>query len=569
LPLIRKLHLPALLCALAVLLCELISRPFVSMSICDDGPYILTANTLATTGHIAYNGWAAPMLGWQVVIGALFIKLFGYSFTTVRCSTLLVSLITVFLLQRIFVRAGITERNATLGTLALAVSPLYLLLSITYMSDIFGLFAIVLCLYSCLRALQAATPRATLLWILFAIAANAVFGTARQIAWLGLLVMVPSTLWLLRAQRRILIPGLAATLAGALFIYTAMQWLKHQPYSVPEHILPESFPLAGTLWTLTHFLLEVPLILLPILGLFLVRVRKTSPRVLLILAAILAGYMFLHFYPSHLRGNFLLEPTVDDWIGTRFGFLFNVIQGTPAVFLPTSLRVLLTIVSLGSALILLDSFRHAPSPAPSLAIPWKQLLILLAPFTLAYAALLIPRATGFVLSDRYLLSLLVVAMLCLTRYYQDRMQPQLPLVATVLLIALMALYGVTFSHNIFSLYRARVALAAELRAHGIPDTYVDNGWEYNFGVELQHANHINFPTIVVPANAYVPTPPPPAGLCSMNLYDNTPHIHPLYAASFDPNACYGPAPFDPVHFSRWPFFTPGTLYAVRFTPAQP
>jgi hypothetical protein len=52
----------------------------------------------------------------------------------------------------------------------------------------------------------------------------------------------------------------------------------------------------------------------------------------------------------------------------------------------------------------------------------------------------------------------------------------------------------------------------------------------------------------------------------MNLYDYTPHIHPIYAASFDPNACYGPAPFTPIRFSRWLAHTPGTLYVVRFTP---
>jgi 4-amino-4-deoxy-L-arabinose transferase-like glycosyltransferase len=195
----RKYRIPALLCSLAVLLCELISRPFVNMGVCDDGPYILMAKTLAATGHVVYNGWANPMLGWQLYIGAAFIKLFGYSFTTVRMSALFVSLTLVFILQRSLVRAGITERNATLATLTLALTPLYLMLSVTYMTDIFGLFAIVVCLYCCLRALQSATPRATLLWILFAVAANAIFGTARQIAWLGVLVMVPSTLWLLRA----------------------------------------------------------------------------------------------------------------------------------------------------------------------------------------------------------------------------------------------------------------------------------------------------------------------------------------------------------------------------------
>jgi hypothetical protein len=118
----------------------------------------------------------------------------------------------------------------------------------------------------------------------------------------------------------------------------------------------------------------------------------------------------------------------------------------------------------------------------------------------------------------------------------------------------------------FAFYRARVALASELSAAGIPNTSVDNGWEYNFGVELQYANHINEPLIVVPTHGYVPSPPLPAGTCAMNRWDDTPHIHPLYGVSFTPNACYGPAPFAPVHYSRWPYSTPGTLYVVRYIP---
>jgi 4-amino-4-deoxy-L-arabinose transferase-like glycosyltransferase len=131
LEIVRGFRLFALLCPLAVLICELISHPFVDMGVCDDGPYILMAKTLATTGHVVYDGWANPMLGWQLYIGAAFIKLFGFSFTAVRMSTLLVSLAIVILLHRIFVRTGVTERNATLTTLTLALTPLYLAISVT------------------------------------------------------------------------------------------------------------------------------------------------------------------------------------------------------------------------------------------------------------------------------------------------------------------------------------------------------------------------------------------------------------------------------------------------------
>ncbi len=574
---VHRFRIPALLCSFAVLVCELIARPYVTMGVVDDGPYILMARTLANTGHIAYNGWANPMLGWQLYIGAAFIKLFGFSFTAVRMSTLFVSMALVFGLQRTFVRAGISERNATLATVALALSPLYLMLSVVYMTDIFGLFAIVTCLYGCLRALESTTSNDTIFWLCFAVATNAVFGTARQIAWLGVLVMVPSTLWLLRAQRRILIAGSVATLAGVLFVFGCMQWLKHQPYSIPEHIVPETFPIASTLWTLLHFSLELPLILLPVLGLFLFRIRKSGTRAILIISVLVFGYLFLSFYPSHLRGQFVLEPTTNDWMNTRAAFDFVQLHGIPPLFMPVWIQVLLTIASLGSFLSLIVSLiRRGRVPAArssSTPITWPQLGVLLVPFTLAYALLLIPRATTLSLSDRYFLGLAVVAMLCLARYFQESVQPQLPLI-TVLLISLMAFYGVTYTHDLFAFYRARVALTDELRAAGVPDTSIDSGWEYNLNVELRYATHINDPHIVVPANSYVAPPPPPdtVGICPTQEFwrEYTPHIHPVYALSFDPDACYGQASFAPVHYSRWPYRTPGTLYAVRTAPlSQP
>ncbi len=62
--LVRRFRPDALFCALAVLCCELISRPYASMGVCDDEPYILMAQHLARTGHIAYNSRDSATLCW-------------------------------------------------------------------------------------------------------------------------------------------------------------------------------------------------------------------------------------------------------------------------------------------------------------------------------------------------------------------------------------------------------------------------------------------------------------------------------------------------------------------------
>jgi hypothetical protein len=572
LQLVRKFRLPALFCALAVLLCELIARPYANMSVCDDGPYILMAHTLATTGHFVYNGWAAPMIGWQLYLGAAFIKVFGFSFTAVRFSTVLVATVMAFVIQRTLVHAGITERNATLGTLAFVLSPLYLMMSVTYMTDIFGLFAIVICLYGCLHALQSPTQHSTLLWLVFAIATNALCGTARQIAWLGILILVPSTLWLLRAQRRVLIIGAIANLAGILFMIACLKWLKHQPYVIPEHLLPDTFPIDHVLGQLTFLFLEAPFLILPLFAIFLPEIRKASRGILVGLTALFVAYFFLALHPSHVRGIFPLEPMLfnGNWVSVH-GIYEGVVslsdwQSITPLFLHTNVRILLTIASLGGLTGLLVSlFRTTASHPPDTTVPWRTLAMLLAPISAVYTILLLPRATGLIF-DRYLLPLLLFATVVLARYYQERVHPQLSTAFSVLVL-LMAIYGIAVTHNTFSLDRARVALAAELNAHGVPDTSVDNGWEYNLDVELRYSDHINEPDLSYPPNAYVPVTPPPSGGCQMLWYNYTPHIHPLYGISFQPNVCDGPASFAPVHYSRWLASSPGTLYVDRYAPA--
>jgi hypothetical protein len=62
------------------------------------------------------------------------------------------------------------------------LSPVLLPMVFIFMTDIGGLFCIVLCVYACLRALQAEASRAANVWIAFAARSNALGGTVRQIA---------------------------------------------------------------------------------------------------------------------------------------------------------------------------------------------------------------------------------------------------------------------------------------------------------------------------------------------------------------------------------------------------
>ena len=75
-------------CALTFVACLGVAWPVANMAFDDDWSYIKTAEVFARTGHIVYNGWSVEPLGWMAAWGAVFIKLFGFSFMAVKLSSL-------------------------------------------------------------------------------------------------------------------------------------------------------------------------------------------------------------------------------------------------------------------------------------------------------------------------------------------------------------------------------------------------------------------------------------------------------------------------------------------------
>ncbi len=569
---IASSRLPAIVCALTLPLCALAIRPVVEMGVMDDWSYIRTVQTLAHTGHIVYNGWSASILGWQLYLGAIFARLFGYSFTAIRLSTLLVAMLTAFLTQRTLVRAGIREWNATIGTLALVLSPLFLSVTFTFMTDISGLFCIVLCLYACLRALQAETNRAALAWICFAAISNALGGTVRQIAWLGVLVMVPSTLWLLRRRPHFVFVGSLLYVFSLAIIFASLHWFHKQPYSVPEplvrdHVTLRSLFVLGR--NLVQAVLETALLLLPILVMFLPSFPRENRRATVLLVGsiaicILFGLLMLHF--PHI--SILLAPFLRNSI-TIHGFMnAKPFHGNRPVILTPGVRLLLTslvIVSTVSFFAFLFTRRRNQSSASNAIGPlsWYSFGVIVVPFTLAYFVLLLPRAATNELFDRYLLPVMAFAMIAVLRIYQEQIQPRIPS-STLIPIAIFAAFGIAATHDSFALLRARLALANELLSDGVPPTAFDGGFEYNSLTQIDLGHFINDPKIpILPGDSFHPSVKKSYGVCAPILVDNYPVLSPHYGMAYDPTVCLGDAGFAPVTYRTWIAPHSNTIYIVN------
>jgi dolichyl-phosphate-mannose-protein mannosyltransferase len=575
-----KPRLPAFLCALALLLCALATYPVAEIGIDDDWSYVHTARVFAQTGHIVYNGWAAMPLGWLIPLGALFVKIFGPSFTAIRASTLLIALFTAFLLQRILVRTGISSRNATFGTLALVLSPLFLPLGVIFMSDMAGLFCVVLCLYACLRALQARSHPAVLGWLAFAALSNAVGGTVRQIAWLGVLVMFPSAVWLLRRRPHVLSLGTLLYGISLLTIFTANRWFLRQPHSVAVELhsgLPSTRQLVVVALHFLSFSLSGALVLVPALAAFVPKTpfRNRRVAVFLVLSGLLSAAIIADLGLYHqLSFELLLAPFLGRYVSV-FGIAYTFwIKGSPPVVLSLGLQLLLTaivlFVLLCFVIFLATSWRASRSSQTAVPQPrpasWNELITLLTPFSLAYTALLfIQDLSGAAyrdwIFDRYLLSLLPIALTLLLRIYQERVQPDLPWLSYAVAL-LFAVYAVAGTHDVFARARARHAAVKELLDAGIPDDAIDAGFEHNAMIQIDRYGYINDPGIRLAATDKILRPPFFPANCKPQLNQFTPAMVPGYALAYDPTACGGLSHFAPVSYWEWLLARKVPIYVV-------
>jgi hypothetical protein len=575
----RATRRPAILCALLLAICTLASYPFAEIGGNDDFAYVRSAKVLADTGHLAYFGWSSAMLGWQLALGALFIKLFGAAFTATRISILLVALATAILLQRTFVRLGLRETNASFATLTLVLSPLFIPLSFSFMSDIPGLLAIVLSLYLCLRAIESPLPSQTAAWLIAAAVSSAILGTARQTGWLGMFVIVPSAFYLVRRRRMPIVLLTCVWFLCVAFTFACLHWFSKQMYTTAEGtggMGLDSDHLSGVLLAALRVPLETAFFLSPILIAFALAFLKQRTRaVYLSLAGAVIFCAYLCLRPHSYWVGVILAPAytgVGDYV-TPVGILELPEIGNRPLIMNFAVRTVITVVSYFAAfafaiLLITKSRRHAMGREDKPArLSWQQLLLLLGPFILSYCAFLAIRVFAGVVFDRYLLPLFMVVAVVALRFYQERISPRLPLTSFAILF-LFAAFGVAGTHDLFAVDRARLAAIEQLRTAGLPRTAFYGGFAYDGWTQIDSQGYVDAGGIRTPNGIrHLPLERSKFSPCGYSFARYFPAIHAQYVLSYDNSTCSAPKEsFAPVPYRLWlPPFS-GAIYTRGLSP---
>ena len=399
-------------------------------------------------------------------------------------------------------------------------------------------------------------------------------GTVRQLVWLGVLLAVPSTLWLLRKRRGLFWSGVLFWLAGVIGIVACLRWFYQQPYFVFNSLPPHSL----TLISLKHLVkgevkafLCLMLLVFPVLALWLPLVRSVPRRPLLWLSGILS--VLLTGFLLYCNSRHEMFSAIAPWLA-------NVIvqmgvaepDGAPGPFHNWQ-RIVITVLVLGSALVfflhLFSRLRTRAHLNRTQMISWREMLYLLLPYTLGYIGAVSMRGVSDAMFDRYLLIPQTVAIILLLRYYQDFAAPdteqrrsaftinRLPVVSQLALLAF-AYYAIAGTHDWFAMSRAHLEAAEKVRRSGVPRTAIQGGFEYDGWTQLEAGGHINHPDIRIPRNAFHPAPQGLPPECDNQWFPAilTPAIVPQYFIVPTPLRCFATSSFSSVTYQAWmPPFT--------------
>lgn len=545
------------LAALVTAGCFILSSPFADLGFNDDWCYSYSALLYAKIDRTAYTGWGGVLLLFQVPYGGLLIRIFGFSFDLLRWATLPFSMGSAMLLYLLGRSVRLEPRFALFGTLTVITSPLFTPLSASFMTDIYGLFFMLACLYCGVRAVLSRRDYISALWLSVATAVGFMGGANRQIVWVAPLSVLLVFLWEKRAQRYLLLFSMGLTILLLFGIFQVMHWFQVQPNAIYEVPSPASW-LRSLKHTkqMIHLTLGVALFLLPVLLYQLPSLKKIPTGYYFFLAVICAVYFFLFGEPLHLH----LAPWLSNIVMPE-GVLGSGqdLAGQKPIVLSVFFRSVITLVVVGVLSIWLfylckrlraiwsEGFkdgwefraRYKPFAAQILLFAIFTAGSLIASFNHPY--------WGF--ADRYLLPVLPffgILMLSTAPNPKARFAS----VAGWIFLILFAVYGVATTHDYFSTSRARIQAANLLQSAGIPRQRICAGFEFDGWTQLMIAGYVREPSANPPAGTledqrseWTKTP--------FWFLNHTPMIEPHYVVSYSSIGDLIPSEFPGISYTTW------------------
>lgn len=453
----------------------------------DDWAYGRVVESLHRLGRLQFPGEVAVSLVAQSAWGLLFVKLFGFSFSVLRVSSLVAGLAGVIFSFELFRVLDLTPTTRRLGTACVGFTPLYVSLSYTYMTDVFFFTACVGALLFYVHFLR--TRREHHFWIAMLFSLVAVFTRDAGL-------VLPAAVWVASLRSRGDGVGGSSWRAWFPLLVCGLALVGYQQWLVATDRLPVAYGIhakrlndigAGELLrnafvSARAILCYTGLLLFPVLLPIAVGRLKEGSRPERLRALAIGGTVAGALVAWSLAERSVLPL----FVGNIFSpaSLGPVVLPSAAKFLGLTSRVFwvpVTLLAIAGAALLAILLSDSIGALRRRADPGRVTAAVVAA---VYAAALLVT----LVVDRYFLLLLPLTVV-LVGGLPSR-PPRWTLAVAVVILATMAGLGIAGTHDYLAWNRARWSLARDLLTRE-PPTRLDGGLE----IDAWHAYPLERPFV--------------------------------------------------------------------------
>ncbi|WP_034061040.1 glycosyltransferase family 39 protein [Lacinutrix jangbogonensis] len=459
------------------LLIIIIINPIGDFPLNDDWCYGKTVKTLYEDGYLKLYNWGEMTLVGHVYYGYLFTKIFGFSFTVLRYSTLLLAVLSSIGLLKIFRVIELPKTLGLFGVLLCVFNPVFLELSFTYMTDIPFYTLSVFVYYFFIKHIKTKVSKYLFFAFMFCVLAY----TIRQLA-----IVYPLSFMLysiavgpfkLRPILKSILPFLLFFIFALLFDFTLSYFeISQERYNSKFYLLlnklfhfNKSQLIYSTCLTLTS-LAYLGFFLSPVLFFRLKTLPKNYIRIFVPIYTITSFYILYSY-------NYILPSLDNIWIDFGVGPFTLYYEDahftqTPKPLVSAYLYYILTLVGvIASSVILHDIYKTIRN------LKQKVESNSIQTFTLVFAIVYVFPFLLVGVYDRYLLILYPLTIVFVLNNFKQNINTKNKIYA-VPFLGLLMWFSVSATHDYLSWNRARWEVLNTLIDKGVPTHKIYGGVEF-------------------------------------------------------------------------------------------
>ncbi|WP_237274905.1 glycosyltransferase family 39 protein [Tenacibaculum ovolyticum] len=455
----------------------LIINPLGDFPLNDDWCYGKSVKTLYENGYLKIYNWGEMTLVGHVYWGYFFTKIFGFSFTVLRFSTLIMGFATILGVYELFKLSKLPRWMALFSTLLCVMNPIFLSLSFSFMTDIPFCCLTIWGFYFFSKAIIDDTDK-SLYWAIFFCCWAFLI---RQLAWVFPVVWLITVLYLKKKDKKNLIRALTPLLVLIIFSFffsyiMEVNEILQERYNSKFKLLIEKIISLDKIIFLTIFgyllksLTYLGFLLAPIHLFYFKRFTFKGYKISAIMYTLIVTALLL------VTGNAI--PSLDNiWIDfgigpTLLSDYYGDVKSTPYIKAPSLFWQIVTTIGVFSSVTLV---LHAKKMVTSIFLKKNisPLVVLSFVFFIVYLSPFL--VVG--LYDRYLLPLFPIIIVFLGANYKQKPTRIFKSISLTFL-GLLSIFSVLATHDYLSWNRVRWKIVDELVAKEVPKNHIHGGGEY-------------------------------------------------------------------------------------------